>query len=389
MAVTVESMNLRPLNQERFRGLFNEVDRNRDGQISYNELKVFLNNANNARVPRNVRRHIFNKADGNGDGIIDYNEFCEMMTDPHQDVLHRIYNGAFSYATLVVPKARVCRMQSVGPTNRLSNLPSNRLSTTVSATDIEGPSLGRTEIDGVYEDEYSCLPPPLGLFVLTSVIIILFFIDVGLGYDSTTARGPTAQALIYDPRHREEAWRFVTYMFVHIGKFHLIVNILVQIMLGIPLEMIHGWWRVLIVYMCGVAFGSLATSLFDPCVKLAGASGGVYSLITAHIGAIIMNWHEMTFPLVQLLVFMLIIGVDVGTAVYNRYTLELRDNIGYTAHLAGALAGLCMGIVVLRNLEVQWHERVIKGLAAVLLLVVAIVAIVWNIANHDYYLCMI
>lgn len=345
---------------------------------------MFLNTANNSKVPRDVRRHIFNQADGNGDGKIDFSEFCVMMNDPHPNMLHRIYNGAYSYATLVVPRARACRMHSVGPTNRLSS--------TLSTIDTEGHRLERPASDipdGVYEDEYSCLPPPLGLFVLTTVIIILFFIDVGLGYDSTTARGPTAQALIYDPRRREEAWRFITYMFVHIGKFHLIVNILVQIMLGIPLEMIHGWWRVLIVYLCGVAFGSLATSLFDPCVKLAGASGGVYSLITAHIGAIIMNWQEMTFPLVQLLVFMLIIGVDVGTAVYNRYTLDLRDNIGYTAHLAGALAGLCMGIVVLRNLQVQWHERVIKVLAAVLLLLVAIVAIVWNIANHDYYICMI
>lgn len=63
---------------------------------------------------------------------------------------------------------------------------------------------------------------------------------------------------------------------------------MVQILLGIPLEMVHKWWRVLVVYFAGVLAGSLATSIADPYVKLAGASGGVYSLITAHVASIIM-----------------------------------------------------------------------------------------------------
>lgn len=69
---------------------------------------------------------------------------------------------------------------------------------------------------------------------------------------------------------------------------HLVVNLAVQLMLGIPLEMVHRWWRVLIIYFTGVFAGSLLTSVTDPFVKLAGASGGVYALITAHIATIIM-----------------------------------------------------------------------------------------------------
>lgn len=70
------------------------------------------------------------------------------------------------------------------------------------------------------------------------------------------------------------------------------VNMMVQILLGIPLEMVHRWWRVLLVYLAGVIAGSLATSLSDPYVYLAGASGGVYALITAHIATIIMVSFE-------------------------------------------------------------------------------------------------
>lgn len=42
------------------------------------------------------------------------------------------------------------------------------------------------------------------------------------------------------------------------------------------------------IYFAGVLAGSLGTSIVDPTVKLAGASGGVYALITAHVATIIM-----------------------------------------------------------------------------------------------------
>lgn len=60
-----------------------------------------------------------------------------------------------------------------------------------------------------------------------------------------------------------------------------------QLVIGIPLEMVHKWWRVMIVYLAGVIAGSLATSVTDPHIYLAGASGGVYALIFAHLASMI------------------------------------------------------------------------------------------------------
>ena len=48
-----------------------------------------------------------------------------------------------------------------------------------------------------------------------------------------------------------------------------------QLVLGIPLEMVHGAWRVAAVYTSGVLAGSLWTSAVKPGVFLSGASGGV------------------------------------------------------------------------------------------------------------------
>lgn len=71
------------------------------------------------------------------------------------------------------------------------------------------------------------------------------------------------------------------------------MNLIVQIMLGIPLEMVHHWWRVGIIYLIGVIAGSLGTSISDPSVYLAGASGGVYAIITAHVATIIIVCNFM------------------------------------------------------------------------------------------------
>nr|CAH7712261.1 unnamed protein product [Callosobruchus chinensis] len=105
---------------------------------------------------------------------------------------------------------------------------------------------------------------------------------------SKTGLGLSATIFIYDPWKRQEAWRFLTYMLVHIGYEHIFTNLIVQLVLGLPLEMVHRWQRVLLIYVAGVLAGSLAHSVADPNIMLGGASGGVYSIMTAHIADVIM-----------------------------------------------------------------------------------------------------
>lgn len=112
---------------------------------------------------------------------------------------------------------------------------------------------------------------------------------------------------------------------------HLIFNLTVQLLVGLPLEMVHGSLRIGVVYMAGVlagiyifnlksfsyimffihvikplykndwdkcnltlyhhryrVLGSLATSVFDSNVYLVGASGGVYALLAAHLANVLL-----------------------------------------------------------------------------------------------------
>ncbi|XP_015182617.1 PREDICTED: rhomboid-related protein 2 isoform X2 [Polistes dominula] len=344
-------------NDRHWKGIFEKYDLDGDGKISYQELKAMIRgSAYTNDIPTNVVHIIMRKADLDDSGYLEYPEFIAMI---HRKDMQGVFGHLVQrYVHSMVPQRPTAAQYS---------------QTSADYT------------DGQYEEEYSCRPPAIAMITISIIEIILFLYDV-IEHKSLSMDGPAATLFIYNPHKRYQAWRYMTYMFVHVGILHLVVNLFVQIMLGIPLEMVHKWWRVLIIYIAGVIAGSLGTSVSDPTVYLAGASGGVYALITAHVATILMNWSEMEFAGLQSIVFLVIAVVDIGQAIYSRYVeVDVDNQIGYVAHLAGALAGLLVGINVLRNLEVRTWEKVVWWVSIVTYTILMTAAILWNILYPSYY----
>nr|XP_027239345.1 protein rhomboid-like [Penaeus vannamei] len=157
------------------------------------------------------------------------------------------------------------------------------------------------------------------------------------------------------------------------------ITITIQVFFGILLEMVHRWWRVMVVYMSGVAAGALAHSIFTPTAFLAGASGGVYAVEYAHLGNLLMNWPEMEMPWLQLFVLLLLIGLDFGYAIWDTYFALEPSNTGHMAHFGGAVAGVLVGVVVLRNLQKETWERYCWWFSLVLFLLVISAGVMLNV----------
>lgn len=68
---------------------------------------------------------------------------------------------------------------------------------------------------------------------------------------------PADSIFIFRPDKRYEFWRFLFYMILHISWLHLGFNLCVQLIIGLPLEMIHGSIRIACIYLSGVLAGSL------------------------------------------------------------------------------------------------------------------------------------
>ncbi|XP_076048803.1 rhomboid-related protein 2-like isoform X2 [Oratosquilla oratoria] len=234
----------------------------------------------------------------------------------------------------------------------------------------------------MYLEEYSCMPPPF-FVILISMAEIAFFIyyAVDMG-EPVVSNGPCPvySPLTYNPYRRREAWRYLTYMFIHSGYVHLINNLLVQLILGIPLEMVHKWWRVILVYFSGVLVGALLTSVTDPHTYLVGASGGVYAIEYAFLGNLILNWKHFYYPWVHAVFLGVLTCVDVGFAIWDTYFSVDPSNTGHMAHLGGALAGLLVGVNVLRNLEREPWEKYCWWIAFIIFAVIILSTIVLSIA---------
>ncbi|NXG66569.1 RHBL1 protein, partial [Hemiprocne comata] len=109
-----------------------------------------------------------------------------------------------------------------------------------------------------YFYQHRACPPPVFMAAVTLTQIIVFLCYgarlnkwVLQTYPPEYMKSP----LVYHPGHRARAWRFLTYMFMHVGLEQLGFNALLQLMIGVPLEMVHGILRISFLYLAGVLAG--------------------------------------------------------------------------------------------------------------------------------------
>ena len=233
-----------------------------------------------------------------------------------------------------------------------------------------------------FADHYRWWPPPAFTLGLT-IALIAVFVHQTVEQDSAgvALSYPKCSPLTLHPMYHHEPWRLLTYSLTHHGVEHLLVNLLLVLLVGLPLEMTHGSLRVGLVYVLGVLAASLTYSLAKPCGALVGCSAGVYALTTAHLATIALNWREDSLVVRQrlrdsrataptygkvvrvcrVLVIMGILMMDIVGRLVTPTT-----NTSYTAHATGSLVGLVVGLVVLRNRRVEHWETWVKAVACVL-----------------------
>ncbi|XP_077577069.1 rhomboid-related protein 2 [Stigmatopora nigra] len=207
------------------------------------------------------------------------------------------------------------------------------------------------DVRSKYLERANCCPPPIFIIVI-SVVELSMFIYYAVWKPQkqwvTLEEGIWNSRLTYRPERRQEAWRFLSYMFVHAGVEHILGNLFMQLLLGIPLELVHKGIEVGVLYMAGVLAGSLASSIFDPLSALVGASGGVYALIGGYFMNAIVNFREM-IPILgvfRILVIVIVVGVDFGFAFYRRFAGdEGAMKVSFVAHFGGIVAGMTVGYV--------------------------------------------
>ncbi|XP_053867774.1 rhomboid-related protein 2 [Malaclemys terrapin pileata] len=238
---------------------------------------------------------------------------------------------------------------------------------------------------GTYLERANCIPPPL-FIISISLAELAVFIYYAVWKPQkqwiTLDTGVWNSPFIYRPDKREETWRFISYMLVHAGIQHILGNLFLQLILGIPLEMVHKGHRVSLVYLAGVIGGSLASSVCDPLQALVGASGGVYALIGGYFMNVLVNFREMIplFGVFRLLLIGIIVGTDMGFALYRRFIAPVNGpQVSFVAHIAGGLAGMSVGYVIFSCFDKNFIKDPRFWISIVAYLVFLVFAVFFNI----------
>jgi membrane associated rhomboid family serine protease len=179
--------------------------------------------------------------------------------------------------------------------------------------------------------------PPIVLNLII-INILFFFAELLLGGSGGFVAELIANLTLFPIESGFfQPYQLISYMFLHAGFSHLLLNMFGLWMFGSLMENLWGPKRFLIFYVvCGLAAGIAQLLLGNgPAV---GASGAIMGLLVA---------YGYTFPNTQLFVFPIPFPIKAKWAVIGILALDIfgglsnspADNIAHFAHLGGAVIG--------------------------------------------------
>lgn len=119
------------------------------------------------------------------------------------------------------------------------------------------------------------------VFILIGITGVIFLLQVLAGalygFDLIIALGAKDAGAI----DSGQIWRFVTPVFIHGGVLHFGVNMYSLYVVGRPVEIFFGHWRMLAIYLLSGIAGVLLSLALSPDTLSVGASGAIFGLLGA------------------------------------------------------------------------------------------------------------
>ena len=203
---------------------------------------------------------------------------------------------------------------------------------------------------------------PIATQVIIGINVVMFVVQIatsrqsnGIGDFSNELDMHTGSVGFLD-----EYYRLLTSGFLHLGIFHLALNMYALWILGGIVERTFGPVRMVGVYLAAILGGSAGVAILDPQSSSLGASGGVFGLMAMLFlveRAVGRNPFQSNIGMILIINLVLTFGVR---------------GISIGGHLGGLVAGGLAGFVVIelqkRRASTRATAAVIYGLAAVLFL---------------------
>jgi len=207
----------------------------------------------------------------------------------------------------------------------------------------------------------------VGVFVLQELSVLLFGRPGELFWQKWFGLVP--YAVVFGFR----IWQPFTYLFLHSGILHILLNLLYLCMFGADLERMWGTRKFYTYFfLCGVGAGVInviVKLILDPqglgsaWVPTIGASGAIYGILLAN--AVLLPQRQVwVFPL-PVTVSMRVFVIVMGAIEFFGTIGATGDNVSHICHLGGMLVGyvyLRRGSYLynFRNYFSDWRRRRLK-----------------------------
>ncbi|MBU8789857.1 rhomboid family intramembrane serine protease [Oceanobacillus caeni] len=222
---------------------------------------------------------------------------------------------------------------------------------------------------------------PFFTYVFIIINLLMFFLLEVKG-GSTNTDTLLQYGAKYNPGMIEDNqwWRILSSMFIHIGFFHLLMNVMAIYYLGILVEKMYGRWRFLFIYLLSGIGGGLASFAFSVNIS-AGASGAIFGLFGALLffGFI---YREIFFQtLGSNVLLILAINLILGFVV---------QQIDMAAHIGGLVAGFIASAIIF----LPKKKKIVIQLFAALVYAVSLLYLVNfgihnNLNKQEYHLMVL
>ena len=171
-----------------------------------------------------------------------------------------------------------------------------------------------------------------------------------------------------------EWWRLFTYMFLHGGMFHILMNMWCLWSFGDLCESLYGRWTYTAIYFIAGIAGGLGSLIWNPGAFTVGASGALFGLTGALIASLYLG--EFSFSAVSTA------GILSSLIFWGAFSLIfgfITPGIDNSCHIGGLLSGLALGAVIAKFAPHEEHasRRVLLFIVAVLVLAVCAVALAY------------
>jgi len=168
----------------------------------------------------------------------------------------------------------------------------------------------------------------------------------------------------------KQPWGIITYMFMHAGLMHLVLNMLIFFFMGKMLEQFMGSKKMLSTYILGGIAGALiffiAQNSFPLLrmrapVSLLGASGSVMAVLAA-TATYAPRMEVFIFGIIRMPLF----AIAIIMALMDLTSLASSDGIAHFAHLGGLLYGFVFASLWKKGKDISaWFDRLVSFLVGI------------------------